>query len=118
MVAYMGMDLYKLAPYLMLDEHMLIPEVLVMSKKVWDGLSSSQQEIIKQAAGESSEYMSKLWKDQESAAMSSAKKSGVTIISRSQISMIGIEAQAIKTYNSFIKNPSDLEAVMSIVTTK
>jgi len=117
-VAYMGMDLYKLAPYLMLDEHMLIPEVFVMSKKVWDGLTSSQQEIIKQAAGESSEYMSKLWKDQESAAMSAAKKSGVTIISRSQISMIGIEAQAIKTYNSFIKNPGDLEAVMSIVTAK
>jgi len=117
-VAYMGMDLYKLAPYLMQDEHMLIPEVLVMSKKVWDKLLPAQQEIIKQAAIESTGYMNKLWRDQEASALAAAKKSGVTIIPRSQISMIGIESQAIKTYNAYVKNSTDLEAVMQVVTAK
>lgn len=117
-VNYVGAEHHKLATYLIQDEHMLIPEVLVMSKKVWDKLPAAQQDMIKQAAGESTEYMSKLWKDQEAAALATAKKAGVTIIPRSQISMTGIEAQAIKTYNAFIKAPADLETIMKIVTTK
>ncbi len=117
-VNYVGADHHKLAPYLMQDEHMLMPDVLVMSKKIWDKLPSAQQDILKQAASESTEYMGKLWKDQEAAALVAAKKAGVTIIAHAQISMTGIEAQAVKTYNAFIKDSNDLETVMKIVTTK
>ena len=117
-VAYMGMEIYKLAPYLVQDEHMLLPEVLVMSKKVWDKLPAAEQEIIGQAATESTEYMGKIWRDQEAASYAAAKKAGVNIIPKSQISMTGIEAQAIRTYNTFVKNQSDLETVMKILTTK
>jgi TRAP-type C4-dicarboxylate transport system substrate-binding protein len=36
-----------------LDEHLIVPEVLVMSKSTWDKLSAEDQEIFKQAAKES-----------------------------------------------------------------
>lgn len=117
-VNYVGAEHHKLAPYLMQDEHMLIPDVLLMSKKIWDKLPPAQQEVIRQAGNEGSEYMNKLWRDQEAIAMATAKKGGVTIISHSQISMTGIEAQAIKVYNTYIKQPGDLETVMKIVTTR
>jgi len=95
-----------------------MPEVLLFSKKVWDKLPPAQQEILRAAATESTEFMSKLWKDQESAAVASAKKAGVTVIMRSQMSMTAIEAQAIKTYSKYVKDTKDLETVMKIVTMK
>lgn len=117
-VAYVMAGHHKFAAYLMQDEHLLMPEVLLMSRKVWNTLSPAQQKILKTAGQESAEYMSRIWKDQEVSAIASAKKAGVTVIPRSQISMAGIEAQAIKTYNKYIKNASDLETVMKIVTSK
>lgn len=117
-VAFVMADHYKYANYLTQDEHLLMPEVLLMSKKIWDTLSPAQQKILKTAGVESAEYMTRIWKDQESNAIATARKAGVTIIPRNQISMTGIESQAIKTYNKYIKNTNDLETVMKIVTSK
>ncbi|MBS1209618.1 MAG: C4-dicarboxylate-binding protein DctB [Proteobacteria bacterium] len=109
---------HKIAPYLIQDEHLLMPEVLLMSKKVWDTLPPAQQEILRTAGRDGTAYMSKLWQDQENTALATAKKAGVTVITRSQISMTAIEALAIKTYSKYVKNSSDLETVMKIMTIK
>ena len=36
-----------------LDEHLIVPEVLVMSKAAWDKLSTEDQELVRQAAKDS-----------------------------------------------------------------
>ena len=46
----------------------MAPEVLVFSKKVWDGLSKEDQAIIRAAAKESVPYMRKLWDEREASA--------------------------------------------------
>jgi tripartite ATP-independent transporter DctP family solute receptor len=117
-VNYIGAEHNKVAPYFMQDEHMLIPDVLVMSKKVWEKLTPAQREAVKQAGAEGTAYMNQLWKDEEAAAMAAAKRANVTVVPRAQISMTGIESQAIKTYNKFVKSSDDLETVMKIVTAK
>lgn len=109
---------YKFTPYLMQDEHLLMPEVALMSKRVWDALTPAQRDILRKSANEGTDYMNKLWKDEEANDIAAAKKAGVTVIPRSQISMTAIEAQAIKTYNKYLKSNEDLETVMKIVTTK
>ena len=43
---------YEVAKYYTLDEHMMVPEVLVMSKAAWDKLTPEDQEIVRQAAKE------------------------------------------------------------------
>lgn len=117
-VNYVAAEHYKVAPYMVEDEHLLMPDVLVISKKVWDRLPASQQQILRKAGGEGSTYMSGLWREQESVAQAAMKKAGVTIVSKSQISMSGIESQAIKTYSQYVKSGADLETIMRISTTR
>jgi TRAP-type C4-dicarboxylate transport system substrate-binding protein len=52
---------FEVAPYYTLDQHSLSPEILVMSKIVWDGLSEDDQELIQKAADLSVPYMRMLW---------------------------------------------------------
>ena len=44
-----------------LDEHTMIPSVLVMSTAKWDALSEDQQKAVKQAADESMDFHRELW---------------------------------------------------------
>ncbi len=52
---------YEVAKYYSLDEHSMVPEVLMMSKKAWDGLSPSDQKLVAQAAQDSVAEQRKLW---------------------------------------------------------
>ncbi|WP_149554290.1 TRAP transporter substrate-binding protein [Treponema pectinovorum] len=52
------------------DEHTRIPDILVVSTKVWNSLTPQQQNIIQEAALESTEYHKGLWK----ASVEEAKK--------------------------------------------
>ncbi|MDP5239658.1 TRAP transporter substrate-binding protein DctP [Uliginosibacterium sp. 31-16] len=117
-VNFVAADHHKITPWLMQDEHLLLPEVLLISKKTWSSLSTAQQNAIRQSAQEATAHMTKLWADQENNALVAAKKAGVSVIPRAQISMTGIEAQAIKTYNKYIKSSQDLETIVRIMAVK
>lgn len=43
------------------DEHTRIPDILVISSKVWQSLSEEEQAIVKEAAVQSTEYHKPLW---------------------------------------------------------
>ncbi len=43
------------------DEHTRIPDILVISSKIWDGLSEEQQTAVKEAAKESTDYHKGIW---------------------------------------------------------
>ena len=49
-----------------MTEHSMAPEMLLMSKKVWDTLTPDEQKIFRDAAKESVPYMRKLWDEKES----------------------------------------------------
>lgn len=71
---------YEVAPYFTLDEHLIVPEVLVMSKSAWDSLSPEDQEIVRQAAKDSVPYMRDLWTKQEQASEEAVRAAGVQIV--------------------------------------
>jgi tripartite ATP-independent transporter DctP family solute receptor len=52
---------FEVAKHYSLDEHLIVPEVFVMSKAAWDKLTPEDQEIFKQAARESAEKQWELW---------------------------------------------------------
>ncbi|WP_265517375.1 TRAP transporter substrate-binding protein [Nitratireductor luteus] len=72
---------FEVAGYYTLDEHLIVPEVLVISKTSWDKLSPEDQEILRQAAKESVPYMRKLWAEREAASEAKVREAGVEIIS-------------------------------------
>lgn len=70
---------FEAAPFYSLTEHSMAPDVLLMSKKVWDGLSPADQTLIRDAARESASYMRDLWSAREQAARNAMTAAGVTV---------------------------------------
>jgi tripartite ATP-independent transporter DctP family solute receptor len=72
----------EVAKFYSLDEHTMIPDVLVIGKKSWDKLTSEQQGILKRAAKESMMYHKDLWTKMIADAVEKAKTSmGVKFVS-------------------------------------
>ena len=71
---------YEVAKYYTLDEHLIVPEVLVMSKKSWEKLSADDQALIRQAAKDSVPVMRKLWFAQEKDSEDKIRAAGNEIV--------------------------------------
>jgi tripartite ATP-independent transporter DctP family solute receptor len=70
---------YQVAKFYTLDEHLIVPEILVMSKKTWDALSPSDQALVKKFGREAQFEERALWVKYEKAALEKAKAAGITI---------------------------------------
>ncbi|WP_288841972.1 TRAP transporter substrate-binding protein [uncultured Deefgea sp.] len=70
----------EVAKFFSLDEHTMVPDVLVMSTKVWNKLSDANKKAILQAAEESTNKMRTLWAASEKDELEKAKKMGVSIV--------------------------------------
>jgi tripartite ATP-independent transporter DctP family solute receptor len=70
---------YQVAKFYTIDEHLIVPEMLVMSKKIFDSLSKEEQADVKKFAREAQLDERKLWKEYEAKAMEKAKAAGITI---------------------------------------
>nr|WP_229064361.1 TRAP transporter substrate-binding protein [Morganella morganii] len=70
----------EVTKFFSLDEHTMVPDVLVMSTKSLDKLTPEQQEIVKQAAKDSAQTMAKLWEASEKEERAKVEKQGVEFI--------------------------------------
>lgn len=70
---------YEVAKHYSLDEHTRVPDVVIFSKKIWDGLPPHVQGWITQAAADSVTFERKLWREQTEEALREVEKAGVTI---------------------------------------
>jgi tripartite ATP-independent transporter DctP family solute receptor len=71
---------YEVAGYYTLNQHLIVPEVLVMSKVSWDKLSPEDQEILRQAARDSMPVNRELWAAREKESEDKVRAAGVQII--------------------------------------
>ena len=71
---------YEQANVLSLTEHLVVPGVIIISKKTWNSLSSQDQELIRQAAKDSSVYQRKLWSEFTEKAMQELRNNGVRVV--------------------------------------
>ena len=78
--SYVFSNHYTAAKYYSLTEHLIIPEVLVFSKKAWSGLSPDDQGLIKKFAREAQMEERELWKKYEEQAMDKARAAGCQIV--------------------------------------
>jgi TRAP-type C4-dicarboxylate transport system substrate-binding protein len=70
---------YNYAPYYSTTQHLIIPEIIVFSKKVWDTLSAEDQGLIRKFAKEAQLDERQLWAAEEQRALEDMKKNNVTI---------------------------------------
>lgn len=71
----------EICKYYSLDQHAMIPDVMVMSSKIWKQISKEDQEIILQAAHDSTESHKVMWEEAIDEAVEEAKtEMGVTFV--------------------------------------
>jgi tripartite ATP-independent transporter DctP family solute receptor len=70
---------YEVCKFYSLDEHTGVPDVLVISTKIWEDLSPEFRQLLQEAADESELYQRKLWKEATEKALEEVQKAGVTI---------------------------------------
>nr|WP_240725235.1 TRAP transporter substrate-binding protein [Haliea sp. SAOS-164] len=71
---------YEVAPYFSLDEHAFVPDILLVSLPVWEGLSPQQRQWLQQAADDSVQLQRQLWRESTAHALAQLRAAGVTII--------------------------------------
>jgi tripartite ATP-independent transporter DctP family solute receptor len=71
---------YQVAKYYALTEHLIVPEILVFSRKTWDTLSGEDRELLKKFGREAQAEERVLWNQYEKQALEKAKAAGIQII--------------------------------------
>jgi tripartite ATP-independent transporter DctP family solute receptor len=71
---------YTVAKYYTLTQHLIVPEILVFSRKTWDTLSKDDQVLVKKFDREAQAEERDLWNKYEAAALEKAKAAGNEII--------------------------------------
>lgn len=77
--SYLTASHSQVAKYYLRDGHQMVPEVLIMSKVVWDKLTPDDQKLIKQAALDSVKTQRELWNKFEKEAETKVKADGCTV---------------------------------------
>jgi tripartite ATP-independent transporter DctP family solute receptor len=70
---------YRYAKYYSNTGHLMIPEILVFSKRIWTSLSKDDQALLQKLAREAQTEERALWYEKERASLDAMKKAGVEI---------------------------------------
>ncbi|CAM4140979.1 TRAP transporter substrate-binding protein [Zobellia roscoffensis] len=71
---------YEVCKFYTLDEHTVLPDVLLAGTHLWESLSQEEQGWLKKAVDGSIGYQRKLWAESEDEALAEVEKAGVEII--------------------------------------
>ena len=92
-------------------EHSMAPEILLMSKIVWDKLPKNEQDWIRQAAKESVAVERQKWDEQEAKSLANVKAAGVEIV---EVDKKSFQSVMGPVYDKFMTTPEMKHAVKAI----
>jgi tripartite ATP-independent transporter DctP family solute receptor len=106
---------FEVAKFYAITEHSMAPEMLLMSKKVWDTLTPQEQAIIRDAAKQSVPYMRKLWDEKEMASRKKVEDGGAQIV---EVDKKSFQDAMKPVYDKFITDPKLKEMVTKVQATQ
>ena len=109
---------YESAPVYSETLHVMTPEVLVFSKKVWETLTPPEQAAIRKAAKDSVPYYVKLWDAREKDSRATVLKSGAKIIPAAEIDRKSFVEAEKPVWDKFANTPELKALVTDIVNSK
>ncbi|NNM73361.1 TRAP transporter substrate-binding protein [Enterovirga aerilata] len=71
---------YTIAKHYSMTEHLIIPEILVFSKRIWDGLSKDDQELIRKFSAEAQLEQRQLWDQRVAESMKKIRDAGIEVV--------------------------------------
>ncbi|MBS0342384.1 MAG: TRAP transporter substrate-binding protein [Proteobacteria bacterium] len=102
---------FESAPVYSETMHVMTPEVLVFSKKVWDTLPKDEQAAIRKAAKDSVPYYVKLWEAREKDSKAAVIKGGAKIVPAAEIDRKGFVDAERPVWDKFASTP-ELKALV------
>jgi tripartite ATP-independent transporter DctP family solute receptor len=80
--SYESANHYTVAKYYLVDQHLRLPEVLIMSKTIFDKIAKKDQDLIRKAAKDSVTKQRELWEKKEKDSEAIVRKAGsiVTVV--------------------------------------
>ena len=96
-------------------EHSMAPEILLMSKLVWDKLPANEQAMVRQAAKESVAVERHAWDEQEGKSLARVKAAGAEIV---EVDKRSFQAVMGPVYDKFMTTPDMKRLVKAIQDTK
>lgn len=97
-------------------DHSMLPELLLFSKKRWDGLAPEDQALILEAARESVPLMRRFWREREDAARKAVISAGTTIIK--DVDRASFRSAMKPVYDKFISSAQQKALFQAIRGTK
>ncbi|AOW15909.1 C4-dicarboxylate ABC transporter substrate-binding protein [Hydrogenophaga crassostreae] len=116
MPSYESTGHFRLAKHVYLTDHVVSPEALVMSTKLWSSLSPADRTIFKDVGLQSARYMRELWNKRVAQALTITTESGSTF-SRMNDPGIMIRRMA-PLYNKYMKDPATYKVLLTIIADK
>ena len=107
---------YEVAKYYTLDEHTMVPEVLVMSKTSFEKLSPEDQEIVRQAAKDSVPFNREAWAAREKESEEKVLAAGVEVVR--DIDKAPFQAAMAPVYEKYAATPEMKKLVEDIQATE
>lgn len=107
---------YEAAPIYSETQHMMAPDVLVFSKKVWATLTKEEQKIIRDATDDAVAFYINLWSKKAEVARESAKKNGATFVD--DVNRAEFAAAMKPVWDKYATTPEMKALVQEIVKTK
>ena len=106
---------FEVAKYYAITEHSMAPEMLLMSKKVYDGLTPDEQKIIREAAKASVPYMRKLWDEKELESRKKVEAGGAQIV---EVDKKSFQDAMKPVYDKFITDAKLKDMVVKVQATQ
>lgn len=103
---------YEVASHYSLTEHVMAPEVLLMSKTAWDDLDPADREIVLASARDSVPFMRGLWDARVAEARSALLASGVRT---NEVDRAAFRARMRPVWEAFVRTPEQRRAVADIL---
>ncbi|AGG71037.1 TRAP transporter substrate-binding protein [Sinorhizobium meliloti] len=70
---------YEVQKYMTLTRHQYNPQIVLVSKKFWDGLNDEEKTVLQQAAVEARDFQRKVSREQDAAALEEIRKTGMEV---------------------------------------
>jgi tripartite ATP-independent transporter DctP family solute receptor len=71
---------YEVCKCYSLDEHTRLPDILIISPRIWNHLSPEQQRILQEAVDESVQYQRQIWAEAEEMDLKAVQEQGAKVI--------------------------------------
>ncbi len=113
--SYEGFKHFEAVRFYSRTEHSMAPEMLLMSKVVWDKLPKADQDLIRAAAKESVAFQRQKWDEQEAKSLAAVKAGGAQIV---EVEKAGFQGVMGPVYAKFMTTPDLQRLVKAVQDTK